>query len=56
VSSSDKTVSEVLTATVSPTTATTSKTPSTSKRKKRSFPHKTTTLPGSIAGMSRRRG
>ncbi|GJY47957.1 hypothetical protein Tco_0437913 [Tanacetum coccineum] len=44
VSSSDKTVSEELTATVSPTTATTSKDSSTTKRKKRSFSHKTKTL------------
>ncbi|GJQ89234.1 hypothetical protein Tco_0000373 [Tanacetum coccineum] len=56
VSSSDKTVSEELTATVSPTTATTSKYSSTTKRKKRSFSHKTKTLLGSIAGMCRRHG
>ncbi|GJV65344.1 reverse transcriptase domain-containing protein [Tanacetum coccineum] len=56
VSSSDKTVSEELTATISPTTATTSKDSSTTKRKKRSFSHKKKTLPGSIAGMCRRRG
>ncbi|GJX28823.1 hypothetical protein Tco_0236902 [Tanacetum coccineum] len=51
VSSSNKTISEELTATVSPTTATTSKTSSTSKCKKRYFHSKTRTLPGSIAGM-----
>ncbi|GJY26581.1 hypothetical protein Tco_0401307 [Tanacetum coccineum] len=45
VSSSDKIVSEELTATVSPTTTTTSKDPSTTKRKKRPFSHKTKTLP-----------
>ncbi|GJZ33741.1 retrovirus-related pol polyprotein from transposon TNT 1-94 [Tanacetum coccineum] len=55
VSSSNKTISEELTTTVSPTTATTSKTSSTSKCKKRSFHSKTRTLPGSIAGMCRRR-
>ncbi|GKF21224.1 hypothetical protein Tco_0069862, partial [Tanacetum coccineum] len=51
VSSSDKTVYEELTATISPTTATTSKDSSTTKRKKRSFSHKTKILPGIIAGM-----
>ncbi|GKC66543.1 hypothetical protein Tco_1099141 [Tanacetum coccineum] len=55
VSSSDKTVFKELTATVSPITATTSKDSSTKKRKKRSFSHKTKTLPGNIAGMCRRR-
>ncbi|GJT28025.1 hypothetical protein Tco_0908300 [Tanacetum coccineum] len=43
-------------ATISPTTTTTSKDSFTIKRKKRSFSHKTKTLPGSIAGMCRRRG
>ncbi|GJX94686.1 hypothetical protein Tco_0349272 [Tanacetum coccineum] len=52
--SSDKTTSEELTATVSPTTATTSKDSSISKRKKRSMSYKTKILPGSIAGMCRR--
>ncbi|GJX32103.1 hypothetical protein Tco_0241958 [Tanacetum coccineum] len=56
ISSSEKTVSEELTATVSPTIATTSKDSSTTKRKKRTFSHKTKILPGSIAGMCRRRG
>ncbi|GKC93741.1 hypothetical protein Tco_1159183 [Tanacetum coccineum] len=56
VSSSDKTVTEELTDTVSPTTATTSKDLSTSKRKKRPISYKTKILPGSIAGMCRRRG
>ncbi|GJR18778.1 hypothetical protein Tco_0967305 [Tanacetum coccineum] len=56
VSSSDKTVSEVLTATVSPTTTTTSKDSSTSKHQKNSISYKTKILPGSIAGMCRRRG
>ncbi|GJQ95737.1 hypothetical protein Tco_0006876 [Tanacetum coccineum] len=51
VSSSDKTVSKELTATISPTTATTSKDSSTTKHKKRSFSHKKKTLPGSIAGI-----
>ncbi|GJR88002.1 hypothetical protein Tco_0212013 [Tanacetum coccineum] len=55
VSSSDKIVSEELTATISPTTATTSKDSFTTKRKKRSSSHKTKTLPSSIAGMCRRR-
>ncbi|GJV65458.1 hypothetical protein Tco_1476286 [Tanacetum coccineum] len=45
VSSSDKTVSEELTATISPTTATTSKDSSITKCKKRSFSHMTKTLP-----------
>ncbi|GJS69756.1 hypothetical protein Tco_0702597 [Tanacetum coccineum] len=47
----DGIVSEELTATISPITATTSKDSSTTKRKKRSFSHKTQILPGSIAGM-----
>nr|GEW70103.1 hypothetical protein [Tanacetum cinerariifolium] len=55
VSSSDKTISEELTATVSPTTATTSKASSTTKRKKQSISSRSKTLPGSIAGMCRRR-
>ncbi|GKD78486.1 hypothetical protein Tco_1341107, partial [Tanacetum coccineum] len=56
VSSSDKTISEELTADVSPTTATTSKILSKLKLKKKSFTHKARKLPGSIAGMSRQRG
>ncbi|GKD41339.1 hypothetical protein Tco_1261546 [Tanacetum coccineum] len=56
VSSSDKTSSEELTATVSPTTTTTSKDSSTTKFKKRFISYKTKSLPGSIAGMCRRRG
>ncbi|GJZ65544.1 hypothetical protein Tco_0622240 [Tanacetum coccineum] len=56
VSSSDKIVSEELTATISPTTATTSKDSSITKCKKRSFSHMIKILPGSIAGMCRRRG
>ncbi|GJR57012.1 hypothetical protein Tco_1499174 [Tanacetum coccineum] len=56
VSSSDKTVSEELTAAISPTTATISKDSSTTKSKKRSFSHKTKKLPGSIAGMHKRSG
>ncbi|GJV79091.1 hypothetical protein Tco_1514961 [Tanacetum coccineum] len=56
VSSSDKTVIEELTDTVSPTTATTSKDSSTSKRKKRSISYKAKILPGSITGMCRRHG
>ncbi|GJY15094.1 hypothetical protein Tco_0385516 [Tanacetum coccineum] len=51
VSSSDKTVYEELAATISPTTATTSKDSSTTKRKKRSFSHKTKILLGIIAGI-----
>ncbi|GJT68067.1 hypothetical protein Tco_1019547 [Tanacetum coccineum] len=54
--SSDKTIYEELTATVSPTTATTSKDSSTSKHKKRPISYKMKILPGSIAGMCRRRG
>ncbi|GJR89229.1 hypothetical protein Tco_0213240 [Tanacetum coccineum] len=45
ISSSDKTVSEELTDTISPTTATTSKDSSTTKCKKRSFSLKTKILP-----------
>ncbi|GJY09747.1 hypothetical protein Tco_0377932 [Tanacetum coccineum] len=56
VSSSDKTVFEELTATISPTTATTSKDSSTTKRKKRSFLHMIKILLGSIVGMCRRHG
>ncbi|GJR74317.1 retrovirus-related pol polyprotein from transposon TNT 1-94 [Tanacetum coccineum] len=56
VLSFDKIVYEELTATVSPTTATTTKDISTSKRKKRPISYKTKILPGSIAGMCRRRG
>ncbi|GJR61619.1 hypothetical protein Tco_1503781 [Tanacetum coccineum] len=54
--SSDKTISEELVDTVTPTTATSSKTPSTTTRQKKSFTLKTRRLPGSIAGMCRRRG
>ncbi|GJU18552.1 hypothetical protein Tco_1146518 [Tanacetum coccineum] len=54
--SSDKTISEELADTVTPTTATSSKTPSTTTRQKKSFTAKTRRLPGSIAGMCRRRG
>ncbi|GJZ83219.1 hypothetical protein Tco_0648392 [Tanacetum coccineum] len=54
--SSDKTISEELANTVTPTTATSSKTPSTTTRQKKSFTAKTRRLPGSIAGMCRRRG
>nr|GEV19254.1 hypothetical protein [Tanacetum cinerariifolium] len=50
VSSSDKTISEELTATISPTTTTTSKA-STAKHKKRSFSHKTKTLPAWFIGL-----
>nr|GEV54607.1 retrovirus-related Pol polyprotein from transposon TNT 1-94 [Tanacetum cinerariifolium] len=56
VSSSDKIVSDELTATASPTTATTSKASSTTKRKKQSISFRSKTLPESIAGMCRRRG
>ncbi|GKF72007.1 hypothetical protein Tco_0208121, partial [Tanacetum coccineum] len=52
----NKTISEELTATVSPTTATTCKDSSTSKRKKRPISYKIKILPGSIAGMYRLRG
>ncbi|GJU16473.1 retrovirus-related pol polyprotein from transposon TNT 1-94 [Tanacetum coccineum] len=55
VSALDKTISEELTADVSPTTATTSKILSKLKQKKKSFTHKARNLPGSIAGMSRQR-
>ncbi|GJR59310.1 zinc knuckle CX2CX4HX4C containing protein [Tanacetum coccineum] len=54
--SSDKTISEELTATVSPTTATTSKDSSKLKIKRGFNSNKTKILPGSIAGMCRRRG
>ncbi|GKC26204.1 hypothetical protein Tco_1033498, partial [Tanacetum coccineum] len=54
--SSDKTISEELAATVTPTTATSFKTPSTTTRQKKSFSHRTINLPGSIDGMCRRRG
>ncbi|GJY84822.1 hypothetical protein Tco_0498848 [Tanacetum coccineum] len=50
--SSDKTIFEELIVTVSPTAATTSK----SKRKRGFTSNKTKILPGSIAGMCRRRG
>ncbi|GKA29113.1 hypothetical protein Tco_0715358 [Tanacetum coccineum] len=53
--SSDKTISEELTTTVSPTIATTSKDLSTPRRKKISISYKTKIPPGSIAGMCRRR-
>nr|GEW62321.1 hypothetical protein [Tanacetum cinerariifolium] len=56
ISSSNKTVYAELTSTISPTIFTTSKDSSTTKRKKRSFSHKTKNLQGSIAGMCRRRG
>ncbi|GJS24226.1 hypothetical protein Tco_0452858 [Tanacetum coccineum] len=56
VLSSNKTISEELTATVSPTTATTSKDSSIPKRKKRSMSYKMNILPRSIASMCRRRG
>ncbi|GJU94958.1 hypothetical protein Tco_1319714 [Tanacetum coccineum] len=54
--SSDKTISEELADTVTPTTATSSKTPSTTTRQKKSFTAKTRRLSGSIAGICRRRG
>ncbi|GKB77042.1 hypothetical protein Tco_0943937, partial [Tanacetum coccineum] len=55
ISSSDKTVYDESTSTVSPTTTTTSKDSSTTKHKKRviSYKTKTKTLPGSIDGMCR---
>ncbi|GJS15644.1 hypothetical protein Tco_0410116, partial [Tanacetum coccineum] len=56
VSFSDKTILEDLTDNISLTTATTSKTSFTTKHKKRFFTLKTRNLPGSIAGMGRRRG
>ncbi|GJY41156.1 hypothetical protein Tco_0428426 [Tanacetum coccineum] len=56
VSFSDKTILEDLTDNISPITATTSKTSFTTKHKKRFFTLKTRNLPGSIAGMGRRRG
>ncbi|GJX66984.1 hypothetical protein Tco_0302711 [Tanacetum coccineum] len=52
----DTTISEELAATVTPTTATSFKIPSTTTRQKKSFSHRTRNLPGSIAGMCRRRG
>ncbi|GKE29614.1 hypothetical protein Tco_1444998, partial [Tanacetum coccineum] len=55
VSFLEKTVSEDFTDKISPTTTTTSKTSFTTKHKKRSFTLKTSNLPGSIAGMGRRR-
>ncbi|GJW11385.1 hypothetical protein Tco_1577212 [Tanacetum coccineum] len=55
VSFSEKRTSKDFTANISPTTATTSKTSFTTKHKKRSFILKTRNLPGSIAGMGRRR-
>ncbi|GKA05910.1 hypothetical protein Tco_0685030, partial [Tanacetum coccineum] len=54
--SSDKTIYEELTAIVSPTTATTSKDSSKLKIKRGFNSNKTKILPGSIAGMCRRRG
>ncbi|GJZ54320.1 hypothetical protein Tco_0609205 [Tanacetum coccineum] len=54
--SSNKTISEELADTVTPIIATSSKTPSTITRKKKYFSHKTRNLPGSIAGICRRRG
>ncbi|GKB09961.1 hypothetical protein Tco_0843884 [Tanacetum coccineum] len=54
--SSDKTVSEELTATVSPTTSTISKHSSTLKCKKIYISYKTKILPGSFVGMCRRSG
>ncbi|GJS50166.1 hypothetical protein Tco_0600287 [Tanacetum coccineum] len=56
VSTSDKRVSEELTATISPTIAATSKDSSTSKCKKQPISYKMKILPGSIAGMCRRCG
>ncbi|GKA54231.1 hypothetical protein Tco_0753180 [Tanacetum coccineum] len=55
VSFLEKIVSEDLTDKISPTTTTTSKTFFTTKHKKRSFTLKTRNLPGSIAGIGRRR-
>ncbi|GKA33191.1 hypothetical protein Tco_0719558 [Tanacetum coccineum] len=54
--SSDKIIFEELTANVSPTTTTTPKHSSKSKSKKGFMSNKTKILPGSIAGMCRRRG
>ncbi|GKA87600.1 hypothetical protein Tco_0809364 [Tanacetum coccineum] len=56
VDMSDKTISEELADTVTPTTATSSKTSSITTRQKKSFSHRTRNLPGSIDGMCRRRG
>ncbi|GJS31919.1 retrovirus-related pol polyprotein from transposon TNT 1-94 [Tanacetum coccineum] len=55
VSFLEKTISEDFTDNISPATATTSKTSFTTKHKKRSFTLKIRNLPGSIAGMGRRR-
>ncbi|GJX03861.1 hypothetical protein Tco_0189777, partial [Tanacetum coccineum] len=55
VSFSEKTTTEDFTDNISPTTTTTFKTSFTPKQKKRSFILKTRNLPGSIAGMGRRR-
>ncbi|GJV82527.1 hypothetical protein Tco_1522425 [Tanacetum coccineum] len=55
ISSSDKIVSEELTATASPTTASTSKASFTTKRKKQYIYFRSKTLPGSIVGKCRRR-
>ncbi|GKD17606.1 hypothetical protein Tco_1206764, partial [Tanacetum coccineum] len=52
----DKTIFEELTTTVTPTTATTSKHSSKSKSKKGFTSNKTKIVPGSFAGMYRRRG
>ncbi|GJS25297.1 hypothetical protein Tco_0453929 [Tanacetum coccineum] len=54
--SSDKNITQELTDIVPLPTATTSKDSSTSKRKKQPILYKTKILPGSIAGMCRRRG
>ncbi|GJT34191.1 hypothetical protein Tco_0924610 [Tanacetum coccineum] len=54
--SSDKTISEELTATISPTTATTSKHSSKSKSKRGFISNKTKILLGCISSMVRRRG
>ncbi|GKD64502.1 hypothetical protein Tco_1306610 [Tanacetum coccineum] len=54
--SSDKTISEELADTVTPTIDTSSKTPSIITRQKKSFSYKTRNLPGSIFGMCRQRG
>nr|GEX86397.1 hypothetical protein [Tanacetum cinerariifolium] len=56
VSSTKKIVFEELTTRVSPKTATTFKDSSITKRKKQSISFRSKTLPGSITGMSRRRG
>ncbi|GJS97551.1 hypothetical protein Tco_0804519 [Tanacetum coccineum] len=54
--SSDKTISKELADTVTPTTTTSSKTPLTKTCHKKSFTLKIRRLPGSIAGICRRRG